>query len=82
MVFVSVKFPNFIHFIHFRWFWHFYAISAGWNGILLFFYVNSIIYHQSYPQWLSGLLDILTGAPSIYSQGRLSVPVVLNLDLA
>ncbi|CAG10968.1 unnamed protein product, partial [Tetraodon nigroviridis] len=63
-----------------RWFWHFYAISAGWNGILLFFYGNSIIYHQSYPPWLTGLLDILTGAPSIYSQvPQLSTLLMLML---
>ncbi|XP_011612848.1 polyprenal reductase [Takifugu rubripes] len=50
-----------------RWFWHFYAISAGWNSILLFFYTKTIIYHQTYPTWLTGLLGILTGAPSNHS---------------
>ncbi|XP_029285611.1 polyprenal reductase [Cottoperca gobio] len=51
-----------------RWFWHFYAISVGWNGILLGFYLNFIFRHQSYPSWLTGILDIVTGVPSTDSQ--------------
>lgn len=61
-----------------RWFWHFYAISAGWNSILLFFYTKTIIYHQTYPTWLTGILGILTGAPSNHSRGRSSVPFCLK----
>ncbi|XP_034736840.1 polyprenol reductase [Etheostoma cragini] len=51
-----------------RWFWHFYAVSVGWNGLLLAFYLISIFQHQSYPLWLTGVLDFLTGVPSTDSQ--------------
>uniref|UniRef100_UPI0037E83784 polyprenal reductase n=1 Tax=Semicossyphus pulcher TaxID=241346 RepID=UPI0037E83784 len=51
-----------------RWFWHFYAISTCWNGFLLFLYLNFTFQHQSYPSWLTGLLDTLTGVPSSDSQ--------------
>ncbi|XP_054458770.1 polyprenol reductase [Anoplopoma fimbria] len=51
-----------------RWFWHFYAISVGWNGFLLALYLNSIFQNQSFPSWLTGILDILTGAPNTDSQ--------------
>lgn len=54
-----------------RWFWHFYAISVGWNGLLLALYLNFTLKHQPYPSWLTGMLDILTGLPSTDSQGRL-----------
>ncbi|KAI3368333.1 hypothetical protein L3Q82_008040 [Scortum barcoo] len=52
-----------------RWFWHFYAISVGWNCLLLLFYLNFTFLHQSYPQWLTGALDILTsGVPNTDNQ--------------
>ncbi|XP_070765530.1 polyprenal reductase [Enoplosus armatus] len=51
-----------------RWFWHFYAISVGWNGLLLALYLKFIFQHRSYPSWLTGTLDILTGVPSPDSQ--------------
>ncbi|XP_044054693.1 polyprenol reductase [Siniperca chuatsi] len=51
-----------------RWFWHFYAVSVGWNGFLLALYLSLIFQHQSYPSWLTGILDILTGVPSTDSQ--------------
>ncbi|XP_045899443.1 polyprenol reductase [Micropterus dolomieu] len=51
-----------------RWFWHFYAISVGWNGLLLALYLNFTLKHQPYPSWLTGMLDILTGLPSTDSQ--------------
>ncbi|XP_069555339.1 polyprenal reductase [Brachyistius frenatus] len=44
-----------------RWFLHFYAISVVWNGFLLALYLNFTYQHQSYPVWLSSLLDIITG---------------------
>ncbi|KAK9518944.1 hypothetical protein VZT92_021709 [Zoarces viviparus] len=47
-----------------RWFWHFYFISVVWNGFLLSLYLSSIFQHQSYPSWLTGILDILTDAPN------------------
>nr|XP_046247184.1 polyprenol reductase [Scatophagus argus] len=51
-----------------RWFWHFYVISVGWNGLLLVLYLNFIYRHQPYPSWLTGVLDILTGVPNSNSQ--------------
>uniref|UniRef100_A0A8P4KKR6 Polyprenal reductase n=1 Tax=Dicentrarchus labrax TaxID=13489 RepID=A0A8P4KKR6_DICLA len=63
-----------------RWFWHFYAISVGWNGLLLLLYLNLTFRHQSYPPWLTGSLDILTGLPSTDSQvPQLSTVLVLLL---
>ncbi|XP_068176187.1 polyprenol reductase [Antennarius striatus] len=51
-----------------RWFWHFYAVSVGWNGLLLVMHMNFTFHRQSVPSWLTGTVDILTGVPSIYSQ--------------
>ncbi|XP_035510021.1 polyprenol reductase [Morone saxatilis] len=63
-----------------RWFWHFYAISVGWNALLLVLYLNLTFRHQSYPPWLIGSLDILTGLPSTDSQvPQLSTVLVLLL---
>ncbi|XP_037627204.1 polyprenol reductase [Sebastes umbrosus] len=63
-----------------RWFWHFYAISVGWNGLLLTIYLNLIFQHQSLPSWLTGILDILTGVPSTDSHvPQLSTLLVLLL---
>lgn len=61
------------YFLSFRWFWHFYAISVVWNGLLLGLYLKFILQHQSYPAWLTGILDTLTSVPSPDSQGKLRV---------
>nr|XP_020459131.1 polyprenol reductase isoform X1 [Monopterus albus] len=50
-----------------RWFWHFYAVSLCWNGLLLALYLNFIFQQQSHPSWLTGILDILSGLPSTVS---------------
>ncbi|XP_034534120.1 polyprenol reductase [Notolabrus celidotus] len=47
-----------------RWFWHFYAVSVGWNSFLLVLSLSLTFKHQSYPSWLTGLLDAMTGVPS------------------
>lgn len=62
----------------FRWFWHFYAISVGWNSFLLVLNLKSIFQQQSYPSWLTGILDMFTGVPSTHSQGRLKVHCCVN----
>ncbi|XP_026201178.1 polyprenol reductase [Anabas testudineus] len=60
-----------------RWFWHFYALSVCWNGLLLVLYLNFMFQQQSLPSWLTGILDILTGVPSSASQvPRLSTLLV------
>ncbi|KAM8746333.1 polyprenal reductase [Acanthopagrus schlegelii] len=51
-----------------RWFWHFYAISVGWNGLLLTLYLNFTFQHQSFSSWLTGILDFLTGVPTTKNQ--------------
>lgn len=51
-----------------RWFWHFYAISVGWNGLLLLLHLNFIYQHQKHPSWLTWILDILTGVPGTEGQ--------------
>ncbi|XP_041647578.1 polyprenol reductase [Cheilinus undulatus] len=63
-----------------RWFWHFYAVSACWNGFLLVLYLN-FTSQKTYPPWLSGLLDILTGAPSPDTQVPQLVTVLVQLLL-
>ncbi|KAM3619219.1 uncharacterized protein V6R79_004697 [Siganus canaliculatus] len=63
-----------------RWFWHFYAISVGWNGLLLLLYVTFSFQHQSYPSWLCAVLDILTGVKtSEHPVPQLSTLLVLIL---
>ncbi|XP_070688657.1 polyprenal reductase [Pempheris klunzingeri] len=51
-----------------RWFWHFYAVSVVWNGVLLALYLNYTCQHQPQPSWLTGLLDMVAGVPSTDSQ--------------
>ncbi|XP_023127633.2 polyprenol reductase [Amphiprion ocellaris] len=51
-----------------RWFWHFYAISVGWNGLLLLLHLNFIYQHQPHPSWLTWILDVLTGVPGTDSR--------------
>ncbi|XP_061680386.1 polyprenol reductase [Syngnathoides biaculeatus] len=43
-----------------RWFWHFYATSLVWNGLLLAFSLNVTLRHGFYPNWLTGLINILS----------------------
>lgn len=73
------KYLNVACFSPSRWFWHFYAVSVGWNGLLLVLYLSFIFQHQSYPLWLSDFLDILTGAHSSDSQGKLKKKMVVFL---
>lgn len=47
-----------------RWFWHFYAVSVSWNTLLLVFHLNFRFQGQSYPSWLTRILDTLTSVPS------------------
>lgn len=60
--------------LHFRWFWHFYAVSVSWNTLLLVFHLNLKFQGQSYPSWLIRLLDLLTSTPSPSKEGRLPPP--------
>ncbi|KAM3875852.1 polyprenal reductase [Diretmus argenteus] len=46
-----------------RWFRHFYAVSVGWNGLLLALSLNLILLNQPYPLWLTDILTFLTGVP-------------------
>ncbi|XP_053286632.1 polyprenol reductase [Pleuronectes platessa] len=51
-----------------RCFWHFYAVSVCWNGFLLTLYLDSTFRHQPLPSWLTGMLDMLSGAGGADSQ--------------
>ncbi|XP_041861841.1 polyprenol reductase [Melanotaenia boesemani] len=64
-----------------RWFWHFYAISVGWNSFLLVLDLNFVYRSQSFPSWLNGILDILTGAASTDSQVPQLSTVLVHLLL-
>ncbi|XP_030228476.1 polyprenal reductase [Gadus morhua] len=44
-----------------RWFWHFYAVSVVWNGLLLVLSLHLKLQNQSYPQWLTYFLSFLCG---------------------
>ncbi|CAB1332081.1 unnamed protein product [Coregonus sp. 'balchen'] len=47
-----------------RWFWHFYAISVGWNGLLIVLSLHMIVWGQQFPSWLTDILGFLTtGGP-------------------
>uniref|UniRef100_A0A4W6CE52 Polyprenal reductase n=1 Tax=Lates calcarifer TaxID=8187 RepID=A0A4W6CE52_LATCA len=52
-----------------RWFWHFYAISVCWNGLLLALYLNFIFQHQSLlpvvPQLSTMLVQLLLWVHSV-----------------
>ncbi|XP_056270837.1 polyprenol reductase [Pseudoliparis swirei] len=47
-----------------RWFWHFYAISVLWNGLLLALYLSFTFQQRALPSWLTGLIDIVADAPA------------------
>ncbi|XP_029904630.1 polyprenal reductase [Myripristis murdjan] len=58
-----------------RWFWHFYALSVGWNGLLLALSFSVTLQSQPYPSWLTRIVELLTGVPRPDSQ----VPQVSTL---
>ncbi|KAM4574852.1 polyprenal reductase [Fundulus diaphanus] len=64
-----------------RWFWHFYAISVGWNVFLLLSSFAFIYQLQSYPPWLTGMLEILTGVPTAGGQAPQPSTVLVQLLL-
>lgn len=72
--------PVFCFLSPFRWFWHFYAASVSWNTLLLLFHLNLKFQGQSFPLWLTTLLDTLTSLPSSSNEGRLP-STITQLDL-
>ncbi|XP_062858178.1 polyprenol reductase [Trichomycterus rosablanca] len=63
-----------------RWFWHFYAVSVVWNGLLLLLSLYTVFFHQLLPQFLTDLLVFLTGQPkTTWSELQLAVVVVQAL---
>ncbi|KAK2863847.1 hypothetical protein Q7C36_003001 [Tachysurus vachellii] len=44
-----------------RWFWHFYAVSVLWNGLLLILLILSVFTEKQIPDFLTNLLTFLTG---------------------
>lgn len=44
-----------------RWFWHFYAVSVLWNGLLLILLILSVFVETQLPDFLTNLLTFLTG---------------------
>ncbi|XP_077440659.1 polyprenal reductase [Vanacampus margaritifer] len=45
-----------------RWFWHFYATSLVWNGLLLAFSLNVALRQHLYPKWLTDLINVLSAS--------------------
>ncbi|XP_056133794.1 polyprenol reductase [Lampris incognitus] len=63
-----------------RWFWHFYAVSLVWNGLLLALSLNLILRDEPYPLWLTVMSGYLTGIPAVDSQTpKVSTLLVLLL---
>ncbi|XP_016311652.1 polyprenol reductase-like isoform X2 [Sinocyclocheilus anshuiensis] len=48
-----------------RCFYHFYAASVMWNGLLLLFSIRSVVMNEALPDWLIDALWCLTGRPRV-----------------
>lgn len=60
-----------------RWFWHFYAVSVVWNGLLLILLLKTILLEEGFPQWLVSTLSFLKGEqPAAGSDYPLSVLLI------
>uniref|UniRef100_A0A8C2KXW9 Polyprenal reductase n=1 Tax=Cyprinus carpio TaxID=7962 RepID=A0A8C2KXW9_CYPCA len=46
-----------------RCFYHFYAVSVMWNGLLLLFSLRCVVMNEALPDWLIDVLWCLTGRP-------------------
>uniref|UniRef100_A0A8C0Y9A3 Polyprenal reductase n=1 Tax=Cyprinus carpio carpio TaxID=630221 RepID=A0A8C0Y9A3_CYPCA len=46
-----------------RCFYHFYAVSVIWNGLLLLFSLRCVVMNEALPDWLIDVLWCLTGRP-------------------
>ncbi|XP_042633579.1 polyprenol reductase-like [Cyprinus carpio] len=44
-------------------FYHFYAVSVIWNGLLLLFSLRCVVMNEALPDWLIDVLWCLTGRP-------------------
>lgn len=64
-----------------RWFWHFYAASVCWNGLLLLLYLSSTLQRQSLPSWLTGILTIFTGVSKTHTDSQAPQMTTLLLQL-
>ncbi|XP_051930326.1 polyprenol reductase [Hippocampus zosterae] len=64
-----------------RWFWHFYATSLVWNGLLLALSLNVALLQHLYPKWLSGLIDVFSGSSHAELQDLHVSTVLLQLLL-
>ncbi|KAM9797571.1 polyprenol reductase [Syngnathus typhle] len=63
-----------------RWFWHFYATSLVWNGLLLAFSLN-VTLRPLYPKCLSDLVNVLSGSSHTEHQAPHLSTVLLQLLL-
>uniref|UniRef100_A0A3B4BXD3 Polyprenal reductase n=1 Tax=Pygocentrus nattereri TaxID=42514 RepID=A0A3B4BXD3_PYGNA len=63
-----------------RWFWHFYAISVLWNGLLFVLSFRAVIFGEALPEFLTDILGFLTGCPpSAWTELPLTVLVLQAL---
>ncbi|KAI5619977.1 polyprenol reductase precursor [Silurus asotus] len=63
-----------------RWFWHFYAVSVFWNGLLLFFSLRTVFLQEQLPDFLWDLLGFLTGEPkTAWGEIKLTILVLQAL---
>ncbi|XP_026088496.1 polyprenol reductase-like isoform X1 [Carassius auratus] len=61
----DIKIPNWqlLFDVSKRCFYHFYAVSVMWNGLLLLFSLRSVVMSEALPDWLINALWCLTGRP-------------------
>ncbi|KAA0708704.1 Polyprenol reductase [Triplophysa tibetana] len=60
-----------------RCFYHFYAVSVMWNGLLLLFSLRSVVIGEMFPDWLMDLLWCLTGrSKAAWKELQLSVLLI------
>ncbi|KAI4890004.1 hypothetical protein NFI96_010861 [Prochilodus magdalenae] len=60
-----------------RWFWHFYAVSVLWNGLLLILSLRTVVIGEALPEVLTEALSFLTGRPAVlWNEYHLTVLVL------
>ncbi|TRY94936.1 hypothetical protein DNTS_013090 [Danionella cerebrum] len=65
-----------------RYFYHFYALSVVWNGLLLLFSILSVMMMETFPDWLLDMLCRLSGkSKSAWNEIQLSTLLLQALVL-
>ncbi|XP_075051868.1 polyprenal reductase [Mixophyes fleayi] len=63
-----------------RWFFHFYSVSVIWNGALLGFLIQSLVFGGHIPQWVQSLINCFNkDSQHKVSGGEFSTLLALSL---